>query len=64
MKGRTLNNLDIKISGLDTKMIYLFEQTGLTPLEDSSYAYSPILDEWFYIIDGDYLFQVGKERFK
>lgn len=32
MKGVTLNNLDIKISGKDTgNKIAVFEQTGLTP---------------------------------
>ena len=32
MKGVTLNNLDIRISGLDTENdLAVFEQTGLTP---------------------------------
>ena len=65
MKGVTLNNLDIKISGLDTENdLAVFEQTGLTPYGGPPMHIHPFQDEWFYIIDKNYLFQVGEERFQ
>lgn len=64
MKGVTLNKLDIKISGKDTDNgLAVFEQTGLTPKGGPPLHIHPNQDEWFYIIDGEYLFQVGEERY-
>ncbi len=64
MKGVTLNILDIKISGIDTENeLAVFEQTGLTPLGGPPLHVHPFQDEWFYVIEGEYLFQVGEERF-
>lgn len=63
MKGVTLNNLDIKISGKDTDGdLAVFEQTGLTPNGGPPLHIHPLQDEWFYIVEGEYLFQVGKEK--
>lgn len=65
MKGVTLNKLDIKISGKDTENdLAVFEQTGLTPKGGPPLHIHPNQDEWFYVIEGDYLFQVGEEKYQ
>ncbi|MFI0431252.1 cupin domain-containing protein [Mariniflexile sp. HMF6888] len=65
MKGVTLNTLDIKISGKDTENdLSVFEQTGLTPNGGPPLHIHPNQDEWFYVIEGDYIFQCGDEKFK
>ena len=64
MKGVTLNTLDIKISGKDTENdLAVFEQTGLTPKGGPPLHLHPYQDEWFYVIEGEYLFQVGEEKY-
>lgn len=64
MKGVTLNTLDIKISGRDTENdLAVFEQTGLTPNGGPPLHIHPFQDEWFYVIEGDYQFQVGDEKY-
>jgi len=64
MKGVTLNRLDIKISSLDTEGdLAVFEQTGLTPNDSPPLHIHPNQDEWFYVIDGTYKFQVGEEAY-
>jgi len=65
MKGVTLNTLDIKISGTDTENdLAVFEQTGLTPNGGPPLHIHPFQDEWFYVIEGEYLFQVGDEKYQ
>lgn len=65
MKGVTLNNLDIKISGTDTENdLAVFEQTGLTPHGGPPLHIHPFQDEWFYVIEGEYLFQVGDDKYQ
>ncbi len=65
MKGVTLNILDIKISGRDTENdLAVFEQTGLTPNGGPPLHIHPYQDEWFYVIEGDYLFQVGEDKYQ
>ena len=65
MKGVTLNTLDIKISGKDTKNgLAVFEQTGLTPNGGPPLHIHPFQDEWFYVIEGDYFFQVGDDTYE
>jgi quercetin dioxygenase-like cupin family protein len=65
MKGVTLNSLDIKISSSDTGGdLAVFEQTGLTPKGGPPLHIHPFQDEWFYVIEGDYLFQVGTDKYK
>lgn len=65
MKGVTLNILDIKISGADTENdLAVFEQTGLTPNGGPPLHIHPFQDEWFYIIEGEYLFQVGEDKYR
>lgn len=64
MKGVTLNNLDIKISASDTDgQLSVFEQTGFTPNGGPPLHIHPYQDEWFYVLEGEYLFQVGDEKF-
>jgi quercetin dioxygenase-like cupin family protein len=63
MKGVTLNTLTLKISGKDTHdAMAVFVQTGLTPNGGPPLHIHPHQDEWFYILEGEYLFQVGEER--
>ena len=65
MKGITLNTLDIKISRKDTdNEVAVFEQTGLTPNGGPPLHIHPEQDEWFYVIEGDYLFVVGKDKYQ
>jgi quercetin dioxygenase-like cupin family protein len=65
MKGVTLNILDIKISGTDTENdLAVFEQTGLTPKGGPPLHIHPFQDEWFYVIEGEYLFQVGEVKYQ
>jgi len=64
MKGVTLNNLDIKISTSDTSgALAVLEQTGFTPKGGPPLHIHPYQDEWFYIIEGEYLFQVGEDQY-
>jgi len=64
MKGVTLNTLDIKISAKDTDSeLAVFEQTGLTPNGGPPLHIHPFQDEWFYVIEGEYTFQVGEDRY-
>ncbi len=65
MKGVTLNTLDIKISGSDTENdLAVFEQVGLTPNGGPPLHIHPFQDEWFYVIEGEYLFQVGDKKYQ
>ncbi len=64
MKGVTLNILDLKISSKDTNGQWLvFEQTGLTPKGGPPLHIHPNQDEMFYVLEGDYRFQVGNEKY-
>lgn len=64
MKGVTLNTLDIKISGKDTNNeLAVFEQTGLSPNGGPPLHIHIDQDEWFFVREGEYLFQCGNERF-
>ena len=64
MKGVTLNNLDIKISGKDTDgKLAVFEQTGFTPNGGPPLHIHLNQDEWFFVTEGEYQFQVGQDRY-
>jgi len=64
MKGVTINTLDIKISSSDTDGdLAVFEQTGLTLKGGPPLHIHPFQDEWFYVIEGEYLFQVGEDKY-
>ena len=65
MKGITQNTLDIKISGTDTDNdLAVFEQSGLTPNGGPPLHIHTNQDEWFYVVEGAYLFQVGEDRYQ
>jgi quercetin dioxygenase-like cupin family protein len=65
MKGVTVNTLDIKISSSDTDGdLAVFVQVGLTPKGGPPLHIHPFQDEWFYVIEGEYLFQVGEDKYK
>jgi len=65
MKGVTYNVLDNKISSKDTDgELAVFEQNGFTPKGGPPLHIHPYQDEFFYIIDGEYLFQVGDEQYQ
>ncbi len=64
MKGVTLNVLDLKISSKDTDGdLAVFEQKGFTPKGGPPLHIHPYQDEFFYIIEGEYLFQVGDVKY-
>lgn len=64
MKGITANNLDIKISGSDTENdLAVFEQTGFIKNGGPPMHIHLTQDEWFFILEGDYIFQVGDEKY-
>jgi len=65
MKGVTLNVLDIKISSNDTDGdLAFFEQNGFTPNGGPPLHIHLYQDEFFYIIEGEYLFQVADEKYQ
>lgn len=65
MKGVTLNVLDIKISSKDTDGdLAVFEQNGFTPKGGPPLHIHLYQDEFFYIIEGEYLFQVADEKYQ
>lgn len=64
MKGVTLNTLDIKISANDTDgSLAVFEQTGFTPKGGPPLHIHPNQDEWFFVTEGEYMFQLGEEKY-
>ncbi|RNI35610.1 cupin domain-containing protein [Hanamia caeni] len=64
MKGVTVNTLDIKISGKDTgNHLAVFEQIGQTPNGGPPLHIHPDQDEWFFVAEGEYLFQCGDDKF-
>jgi len=65
MKGVTLNVLDLKISSKDTNgELSVFEQKGFTPKGGPPLHIHLHQDEFFYIIEGEYLFQVGDDKYQ
>jgi quercetin dioxygenase-like cupin family protein len=65
MKGVTLNLLDVKISSKDTNgELAVFEQTGFTPHGGPPLHIHPFQDEYFYVLEGEYHFQVGDEKYE
>jgi quercetin dioxygenase-like cupin family protein len=65
MKGVTLNVLDVKVSAQDTDGdLAVFEQNGFTPNGGPPLHIHPYQDEFFYIIEGEYRFQVGEDKYQ
>lgn len=64
MKGVTLNVLDLKISSSDTNgSLSVFEQTGFTPKGGPPLHIHPYQDEYFYVLEGEYQFQVEQSKY-
>ncbi|HEX7358074.1 MAG TPA: cupin domain-containing protein [Ignavibacteriaceae bacterium] len=62
MKGVTLNVLDLKVSSKDTDgALAVFEQNGFTPKGGPPLHIHLYQDEMFYIVEGEYKFQVGDD---
>ena len=65
LKGINANILDVKISGKDTDGGFaVFEQTSLSQGKGTPLHVHPLQDEIFYVIEGEYYFQIGEEKFK
>ena len=64
LKGVNSNILDVKISGSDTDGdLAIFEQTSLSQGKGTPLHIHHLQDEIFYVIEGEYYFQVGDEKF-
>jgi quercetin dioxygenase-like cupin family protein len=65
MKGVTHNVLDIKISSENTGgELAVFEQNGFTPNGGPPLHIHLFQDEFFYIVEGKYYFQVGEDTYQ
>ena len=65
LKGVNANILDLKVSGKDTNgQLAIFEQTGLSPKRGTPLHVHHNQDEIFKVIEGEYHFIVGKDKFK
>ncbi len=63
LKGVNSNILDVKVSGKDTDGdLAIFEQTSLSPKRGTPLHVHHNQDEIFYVIEGEYYFQVGTDR--
>lgn len=64
LKGVNANILDIKTSGMDTDgNLAIFEQTSLSPKRGTPLHVHFFQDEIFYVLEGEYYFQVGEEKY-
>lgn len=65
LKGVNQNVIDIKISGKDTGGdLLVFEQTSLTQGKGVPLHVHPLQDEIFYVLQGEYYFQVGEDKYR
>lgn len=65
LKGVNSNVLDVKVSGKDTNGdLAVFEQTSLSPKRGTPLHIHPNQDEVFKVQEGEYLFQVGQDRYE
>jgi quercetin dioxygenase-like cupin family protein len=65
LKGVNSNILDIKISGKDTDGGFaLFEQTSLSQGRGTPLHVHFKQDEVFYVVEGEYAFQIGEDKFR
>jgi quercetin dioxygenase-like cupin family protein len=63
LKGITVNHLDVKISTADTDGDQLLiEQTGLSFNGGPALHIHHFQDEFVYVLEGEYLFQVGEVK--
>jgi len=64
LKGINENILDVKVSGTDTNGdLAIFEQTSLSPKRGTPLHVHHSQDEVFYVLKGQYYFQVGEDRY-
>jgi len=64
LKGVNSNILDLKVSGRDTNgNLAIFEQTSISQGRGTPLHVHYFQDEIFYVIDGEYYFQVGDEKY-
>ena len=65
LKGVNSNVLDVKVSGTDTDGdLAIFEQTSLSPGRGTPLHIHHSQDEIFYVLEGNYYFQVGDQQFE
>jgi quercetin dioxygenase-like cupin family protein len=65
LKGVNQNILDVKVSGKDTNGdLAIFEQTSLSPGRGTPLHVHPNQDEIFSVLDGEYAFLVGDDRYR
>jgi quercetin dioxygenase-like cupin family protein len=65
LKGINANILDLKISGKDTDGGFaVFEQISLSQGKGTPLHVHHFQDEIFYVIEGEYYFQIGEDKFK
>ncbi len=65
LRGVNSNVLDVKVSGKDTNgALAIFEQTSLSPLRGTPLHVHPGQDEVFRVLEGEYLFQVGADKYR
>jgi quercetin dioxygenase-like cupin family protein len=63
LKGVNANIMDLKVSGKDTNgALAIFEQTSISKGRGTPLHIHYFQDEIFYVIDGQYYFQVGDEK--
>jgi quercetin dioxygenase-like cupin family protein len=63
LKGITVNHLDVKISTADTDGDQLLiEQTGLSLNGGPALHIHHFQDEFVYVLEGEYIFQVGEVK--
>jgi quercetin dioxygenase-like cupin family protein len=65
LKGVNANILDLKVSGKDTNgELAIFEQTSISQGRGTPLHIHPLQDEVFYVIEGEYYFNVGIEKYR
>lgn len=65
LKGVNANILDLKVSGKDTNgELAIFEQTSISQGRGTPLHIHPQQDEVFYVVEGEYYFQVGTEKYR
>ena len=65
LKGINSNIIDVKVSGKDTGGgLAIFEQTSLSQGKGTPLHIHPFQDEMFYVLEGEYYFRVGDEKYR
>lgn len=65
LKGRNKNIIDLKVSGKDTSGdLLIYQSTLVSPKSGPPLHVHFYQDEIFYVLEGEYLFQVGEDRYQ